>query len=67
MKLINKIKNLFKTREVKACSCHGYEIQEGKLPVKRTANGFQVCPKAAGEILNVLESVLKEVLFSHRH
>lgn len=55
MKLIHKIKDFFKTPEVKTCSCHGYEIQEGKLPVKRTANRFQVCPKAA------LESSLQQM------
>lgn len=55
MKLLHKIKNLFNSDEAKTCSCHGYEIQEGKLPVKRTASGFQVCPKAA------LESSLQQM------
>lgn len=45
--MIKYLINLIKTPKNKVCECHGYEIEEGKLPVKRTRNGFKVCPKAA--------------------
>lgn len=45
--MINFINKFFTQQELPKCECCGFEIEEGKLPVKRTYNRFQVCPNAA--------------------
>ena len=45
--MIKYLINLIKSPKPKVCDCHGYEIKDGKLPVKRTSSGFNVCPNAA--------------------
>lgn len=45
--MISFFKSLFSKPKENTCPCHGYPVEEGKLPVKRTSRGFNVCPNEA--------------------